>query len=198
MSNREAVLPTTPAQRQAVEALSVDSDAFVAGRVVGGLAAATQGVLEFDAGAGAISGGVVACGTGVLCPAGVGAVAGGAVVAAHGASVAIQGAAAAGQQANILFSSGNYRDRFYRQYPNAPRGDPIHHRIPQKARELDLFTAAEVDSVDNLRAVPLDWHKKITKEWGEFWRQHPNAGRQDVLDFADHIDEIYGQYFYQP
>jgi RHS repeat-associated protein len=104
VSNREAVIPSSPDQRQAVEALAADTDAFVAGRIVGGVLAAGQGVLEFSSGAGAMGGGLAACGSGVLCPAGVGAVAGGAVVAAHGASVVIQGAAAAGQQLARLIS----------------------------------------------------------------------------------------------
>ena len=179
-------------------------DAFTAGRVVGGVVGAVVGLGEADTGAsmvvGGISGGAASCAEtlGAGCVAGVSVAGAGAAVTAVGVATAGNGINAAVEQANILFSSGSYRDRFYKQYPNAPKGDPIHHRIPQKARDLGLFTSAEVDSVDNLRAVPFDTHTQITTEWGQFWRQNPNATRQDVLDFANHIDATYGQSYYQP
>ncbi|MCC7361265.1 MAG: HNH endonuclease, partial [Anaerolineales bacterium] len=172
VSNREAILPSSPGQYQAVEALSVDSDAFIAGRVVGGLAAAAQGILEFNAGAGAISGGVVACGTGVLCPAGAGAVAGGAVVAAHGASVAIQGAAAAGQQANILFSKGRGGSASG-PYPTIidPRtGQPI-AAPPQGLTRVDPADRVSW-TMDDRAAFIRQWHENGYAEPAGGWAEY--------------------------
>ncbi len=99
-SNREGViiLPMSPQEQQVWESLKVDTDEGRAGRIVGGLAAAVQGVVEFGAGAGAIGGGVAACGTGVLCVAGAPAIAAGAVGVVHGGGTAISGVGAAGQE----------------------------------------------------------------------------------------------------
>jgi RHS repeat-associated protein len=132
VTNREAVVPSSPEQRQAVEALAVDTDAFVAGRAVGALVAAVQGVVEFDAGIGSIGGGVTACGTGVLCVAGAPAIAAGAVVMAHGASVAIHGALDAGEQLNILF---------------AKKGKPAE----------EFFTPDELKQYNQLKQQHPDW-----------------------------------------
>ncbi len=99
-SNREGViiLPMSPQEQQVWESLKVDTDEGRAGRIVGGLAAAVQGVVEFGAGAGAIGGGVAACGTGVLCVAGAPAIGLGAVGVVHGGGTAISGVGAAGQE----------------------------------------------------------------------------------------------------
>jgi RHS repeat-associated protein len=72
-------------------------------------------------------------------------------------------------------SGSTYRDRFYKQYPNAPRDYKIHHRIPQKARDMGIFPAKVVDSVDNLRAVPENIHNQISTEWTHFWRRYGNT-----------------------
>jgi hypothetical protein len=97
-------------------------------------------------------------------------------------------------------SGSTYRDRFYKQYPNAPRDYKIHHRIPQKARDMGIFPAKVVDSVDNLRAVPENIHNQISTEWTHFWRRYSNSkpSTGQVEQFAKQLDQKYGQYFWQP
>jgi hypothetical protein len=133
---------------------------------------------------------LVVGGVGIIVEGGV--VAGGLAEAAHGAGVL---AYIKGSQVG---ASSTYRDRFYTKYPGAPRDYPIHHRIPQKARDLGLFSAEEVDSIDNLRAISAAEHKKINNEWAKFWKLNPEATRQDVLDFARSIDDKYGDSFWKP
>jgi RHS repeat-associated protein len=153
VTNRDALLPPTPQQRQAVEALAVDSSSFVAGRVVGGALATVQGIVEFSGGVGSIGGGATACGTGVLCPAGVGAVAAGTVLAAHGASVAIQGAAATGQQLNVLLSSGRSGSS------NTPQGHHIATRYGNWGRLFQrLFEKGGMTLDDPANIIDLSPH----------------------------------------
>ncbi len=197
VSNREAVIPSSPEQRQAVEALAADTDAFVAGRIVGGLVAAGQGVLEFSSGAGAIGGGLAACGSGVLCPAGVGAVAGGAVVAAHGVSVVVQGAAAAGQQLGILLAKA--------EQPSASSSVPTerHHLLPKQFR--DSFEQAGLDIEDYTRDLPRDLHKDIhgrgggeawinswNRQWVRFFDQNRNPSADEILRQLEMMKEDFG------
>lgn len=174
LSNREAVLPSSPDQRQAVEALAVDSNAFVAGRVLGGAAAVVQGVVEVDAGASTIGGGAVACGTGVLCPAGAAAVAGGAVVTAHGASVAIQGAAAAGQQANILFAKGGGDTT---AQANAA-GDPYPTIIDPRTGKPIAAPPGGLSIVDKANRVSwtMDDRAAFIRQWHENGFAEPSGG----------------------
>ena len=92
----------------------------------------------------------------------------------------------------------NYRDKFYEKYPSAPENYQIHHRIPQKARDLGLIPSSVVDNLSNLRAVDPTIHPLITNEWRIFWAENPYATSLDVLNFADRIDNVYGQYFWSP
>jgi RHS repeat-associated protein len=95
-------------------------------------------------------------------------------------------------------SGSTYRKRFYDRYPNAPNDYPIHHRIPQKAKKLGIFPAQVVDSVDNLRAVPKHIHDQINTEWVHFWSDHTRPSPRQVEQFAQHIDQKYGQHFWKP
>jgi hypothetical protein len=93
----------------------------------------------------------------------------------------------------------NYREKYYEAYPDAPRENyQIHHLIPQKARNIGLFTSDEVDTLENLRAVPTQIHQQINREWQQFWQTHPGASRQDVFDFVEFINNRYGQEFWNP
>lgn len=118
-----------------VEALATDATAFQAGRVVGAVGATVQGIAEVNAGLGAIGGGAAACGTAVLCAAGAPAIAVGTVATAHGGSVAIRGAADAGQQLTILLAKGvNEYDvgPFNELQRNSQPGDGLDlHHAPQ-------------------------------------------------------------------
>jgi RHS repeat-associated protein len=95
-------------------------------------------------------------------------------------------------------SGSTYRDRFYKQYPNAPKDYQIHHRLPQEARTRGIFPPQIVDSIDNLLAVPKDIHARITNEWRNFWKSSAKPNARQVEQFARHIDQKYGQYFWRP
>ena len=96
---------------QAQEALSVqpnESLPMTVGRHLGNVAAIMQGVAEVGVGASVDVGGGGLCLTGVGCLAGAPAVVAGTALAAHGATVAVAGAAMEGQMlGNLLMASGS-------------------------------------------------------------------------------------------
>jgi len=177
---------------------------FYIGRWVGRAASDTLAFLEIYAGGTTFvgGGGLALISGGTLAQVSAPAMVGGAALTAHGATVLLRNTltpiAFARKSNTESPGSTTYRERFYQKYPNAPRDYKIHHRIPQKAREMGKFPPEVVDSIDNLRAVPEQIHWQINSEWANFWRRNPNPTQKQILDFAQHIDEIFGQYFWLP
>jgi len=91
-------------------------------------------------------------------------------------------------------SGKTYRDRFYKQYSNAPKYYDIHQRVPQEARRRGTLRPQIVDSIDNLRAVPKDVHAQINNEWRNFWKSNAKPNAHQVELFTRRIDQKYGQY----
>ncbi|MFB9981271.1 hypothetical protein ACFFNA_16645 [Mesorhizobium kowhaii] len=58
-------------------------------------------------------------------------------------------------------------------------------------------------SLENLRGIPKELdnllHLTVFRfEWDEFYRLHPNATRQQVLDYVAYIEKKYGHLFNPP
>jgi hypothetical protein len=87
--------------------LEIDSTAFIAGRIVGGIVGIVQGVWEMVSGVATGTGGtVVSCGTVVLCVGGGGvSIAAGSALVTHGFVVAANSAYQTGQQIQALMST---------------------------------------------------------------------------------------------
>jgi RHS repeat-associated protein len=105
-------------------------------------------------------------------------------------------------------ASLDYRATFFENYPLlAVFKDQIvvHHAVEQQVLKLypGVFTAEEINSIDNLRGIPtaLDdqLHKSIIrKEWDEFYLTHKTATQAELLEKASEIDAIYGNQFVPP
>jgi len=183
-----------------------DGTEFFVGRWVGRL---TSDVLAFlESSIGGITfiggGGVTILSGGTVAPVSIPVAAGGAALTSHGVTVLVRNTVS---PITLAKKSGNssdppssttYRERFYQKYPNAPRDYRIHHRLRQKAHEMNKFPSEVVDSVENLRAVPDQVHRQINSEWANFWRRNLNPTSKQISDFAKYIDEIYGWHFWQP
>jgi hypothetical protein len=100
----------------------------------------------------------------------------------------------------LIYMEKRYRDVYLQAHPqyagsNQPPFD-VHHRIPQDVitRHPDWFSHKEIHDASNLVGIPdsTGAHKLINREWTKFWPCHPNATKQDVLDFANAIDKKYG------
>jgi len=81
----------------------------------------------------------------------------------------------------------------------------VHHGIEQQVLEKypGLFTEQEINSIENLRGIRGEFdtnlHQKVIKgEWSDFYRSHPIATRQQVIDKVTEIDKKYGRLFDPP
>ncbi|MBK9266736.1 MAG: hypothetical protein IPM54_43990 [Polyangiaceae bacterium] len=66
-----------------------------------------------------------------------------------------------------------------------------------------LFTEAEIHSLKNLRGIPTSINSelhfsKIRLAWNRFYKSHPTATKQDVLDFVAELDKKFGASFNPP
>ncbi|WP_292178387.1 hypothetical protein [Mesorhizobium sp.] len=102
-------------------------------------------------------------------------------------------------------TSKNYRKTFLDANPNLEGDVVVHHAAERQVwgRYTDLFAADEMHSLQNLRGIPkgLDnlLHKIVFRfEWDQFYEAHPQATRQQVLDYVTYIDKKYGHLFNPP
>jgi len=99
-------------------------------------------------------------------------------------------------------TSKNYRGTFFGAHPQLKRQVVVHHAIERQIMTLypQLFSEAELHSLENLRGIPKDINSSLhlstlRKEMNVFYKNHPNATRQDVLDEATRLDRKYGHLF---
>lgn len=58
-------------------------------------------------------------------------------------------------------------------------------------------------SLENLRGIPSEANgelhlRELRKEWNRFYRDHPDATKQDLLDHATWMDDKFGHRFNPP
>ncbi|UDL89508.1 hypothetical protein LGH82_31400 [Mesorhizobium sp. PAMC28654] len=102
--------------------------------------------------------------------------------------------------------SKNYRKTFFDANPTLNRSDyVVHHSVEQRINKKypNLFTNEELNSIENLRGIrkefDINLHLKVIRsEWDEFYKTHATATRQQVLDYATHLDKKYGHLFDPP
>lgn len=108
-----------------------------------------------------------------------------------------------------LNSRGNikhYTDTFFEAHPELKgKGYWVHHAVEQQSLKLypNAVTPSEIHSLENLRGIPpeinADVHlSKIRMLWDDFYIDHPNATRQELLDFATKVDDLHGAQFDPP
>jgi hypothetical protein len=101
--------------------------------------------------------------------------------------------------------STNYRNTFFAAHPELQGAVVVHHAIEQQVltRYPGVVLEAEIHSLQNLRGIPnalnSDLHlSKIRREWNAFYRTHPNATKEELLEKATEIDLEYGSQFLPP
>lgn len=128
------------------------------------------------------------------------------------------GAKAVGKAADIAKAAGHapaafgqavrvdYRKTFFEKHPELEGKLVVHHAVEQQAKKLypdANISTAEMHSYENLRGIPKEINGQlhlgdIRKEWTDFYETHPNATKEELLDFATHIDNKYGHQFNPP
>lgn len=106
-----------------------------------------------------------------------------------------------------------YRDEFFADRRNRnSNAHVIHHAIEQQVlrRYRNMrppITAAEMNSSQNLRGIPEhlngDVHLSgIRRMWNQFYKHYDDSNttptRQDLLDFANLVDDAFGDLFDPP
>jgi hypothetical protein len=101
--------------------------------------------------------------------------------------------------------SNDYRATFFEAHPELEGQVVVHHAVEQQAltRYPGAVSEAEMHSLENLRGIPnelnSDLHiSQIRREWNQFYRENPNATRQQLLQKATEIDTKYGSQFNPP
>jgi hypothetical protein len=99
----------------------------------------------------------------------------------------------------------DYRTTFLNANPELQGEVIVHHAVEQQTltRFPGAVTEAEIHSLENLRGIPKtinsDLHlSQIRKELNQFYRQTPNATKQQLLQKATEIDLKYGKQFNPP
>ena len=97
----------------------------------------------------------------------------------------------------------NHRETFFEKYPHL-RGEVwVHHAVEQRMLEENggPIKPQEMHSIENLRGIPLDLntalHLRVIRiAWNRFYTLHGwKPSRQQLLEFARVIDEVYGSLF---
>ncbi|MCD0442250.1 hypothetical protein LO763_01245 [Glycomyces sp. A-F 0318] len=100
-------------------------------------------------------------------------------------------------------TSHDYKANFFGKHPHLKGKVVVHHAVEQQImkRYPGRFTASELHSLQNLRGIPKGQVNsrvhlsEIRKEWNQFYKDHPNATRQQILDHATKVDLKLGSNF---
>ncbi|MEO1518237.1 MAG: hypothetical protein AAFV95_24670 [Bacteroidota bacterium] len=102
----------------------------------------------------------------------------------------------------------DYLRTWRNKFPHLQGGNfTVHHSIERRTLSLwpGLFDELELNSIQNLRGIsgeinPSIHLSAIRKEWDKFYLRFSNETptRQQVLDFATHVDNMFGSSFSPP
>jgi hypothetical protein len=167
---------------------SCESVARLAGRSVGDILAILVGLDWIGSGAGGIGAGVTMCGTGVLCPAGMGVLAVSGVAVAAGSVLTVGGAVGLGENLARLTDNGG------------PTSSPTNSSSDQYPEVIDPRTGQPIPAPpNNLQRVPPEqrvvWGIKeraeFIRQWYELGYDTP-VGGWDQYDIHHIIPKEYG------
>jgi RHS repeat-associated protein len=102
-------------------------------------------------------------------------------------------------------ASTDYRATFFKAHPELKGKVVVNHLIEQQvlSRYPGRFREAEIHSLENLRGIPKGLNpevhlRQIRLEWNTFYKQFPNASRQEILQRAVDMDSWFGRSFLPP
>ncbi|WP_406193202.1 hypothetical protein OH807_02330 [Kitasatospora sp. NBC_01560] len=101
----------------------------------------------------------------------------------------------------------NYKKTFFAANPEAEGKVVVHHAVEQQAANTlypGEVSQSQLHSLENLRGIPKGevnntvHLSRIRKIWNQFYRTHPNATQEELLEQATRIDEEFGASFVPP
>lgn len=183
---------------------SYETVAMIVCRQVGNTASILVGAGEFFNGAPLAMGGIIACGTGVMCIVGVPIAVTGGLVAVHGTGMAVTGAwqlvGDASELCNVLFAKGNKRGGSSTPTPQpsaAPTPDPSIQWTPHRHKHVPQKGLTWKEIVKSTRNGEARYHPNSNIE--EFERAAwtigtpVNGGRWRVSKYSQIIGAKYGK-----
>jgi hypothetical protein len=107
---------------------------------------------------------------------------------------------------HLAGGGSGYRKTFFAKHPHLKGKVWVHHAVPRAVmkRYPGRLTWTEMHALDNLRGIPKGrvndrLHLSVLRrQWERFYRNNPNATRQDLYDFAARMDKRYGKFFDPP
>ena len=103
------------------------------------------------------------------------------------------------------FSRQDYRKTFFQAFPDLEGQVWVHHAVEQQAltRYAGVITEAEINSLANLRGIPNGINpqvhlSEIRKLWDQFYKNHQTATKEQLLEQAKKIDDLFGSQFDPP
>ncbi|KJG56056.1 hypothetical protein UA38_16410 [Photobacterium kishitanii] len=101
--------------------------------------------------------------------------------------------------------SKDYKKTFFDKNPELKGRVVVHHAVEQQVlrRYPSLVSDSEIHSLENLRGIPKEKNNslhlsKIRKEWNRFYKTNPAPSKDDLLDKATEIDQMFGSEFNPP
>jgi RHS repeat-associated protein len=102
-------------------------------------------------------------------------------------------------------TSKDYRGTHFAENPEAEGKVVVHHAVEQQSlkRYPGVVSESQMHSGENLRGIPKELNNtvhlsEIRKIWNEFYRTHPTATQEELLDQATKIDDQFGACFIPP
>ena len=99
----------------------------------------------------------------------------------------------------------DYKKTFFDKNPDLKGDVVVHHAVEQQSlkRYPDAVSKEELHSLENLRGIPKEVNSdihlsKIRKEWNKFYRENPSPTKEQLLEKATEIDNLYGDKFNPP
>ena len=98
-----------------------------------------------------------------------------------------------------------YKTTFFEAFPKLRGKVWVHHAVEQQAMEKyrGAITESELNSLANLRGIPNaindEVHlSQIRTLWDEFYESHQTATKEQLLEHAKKIDDLFGSLFDPP
>jgi hypothetical protein len=102
-------------------------------------------------------------------------------------------------------ASFDYKKTFFSAHPELEGKVVVHHAVEQQTltRYSGTVTAEEIHSLENLRGIPNELNSdihlsKIRKAWNQFYKSIPNPTKEQLLQKATEIDQLFGKFFIPP
>ena len=102
-------------------------------------------------------------------------------------------------------TSKDYKETFFEENPNLRDQVVVHHAVEQQVQTNfpGVVSNSEMHSLENLRGIPKSSNgtmhlSDIRRIWNAYYKAVPNPSKEELLNIATQIDDMYGSQFQPP